>query len=172
MFAMEIQFTTNVMVLAIGHYLSPRETVASSLPPMIKPPSVVLKEAFDSGSPPTESTYLELGRKVLLPANEVKMWFEHLNTIRENRKKGAIKAANTRRKKKDKVAMNKPPSTVPVPRSMIPPTAQATSLAPSRPTPIPPTSTVPPTPAPIPSPSSPPEAAVQQESEYQCGVCI
>lgn len=146
-----------------GHYLSPSETILSSLPPIFKPPSIVLKEAFDSRADST--SYLELGRKTLLPVNEVIIWFEHLNTIRENRRKGAIKAADTRRRKQAKTS---PPPTVPNP----PPTV----LIPPPTVPNPPCTVLnhlptqvgntPPT-----VPKSPSVTRDVRESEYQCGVC-
>ena len=87
-----------------GHFMKPTESLASSLPQMKKPPSVILKEAFDSlkSYPPSDSFYSDLSKKVMLPVDEVKIWFEHLMTIRENRRKGAIKAAATRKSKKTK----------------------------------------------------------------------
>ncbi len=39
---------------------------------------------------------------VLLPEPEVKIWFEHLQTVSDNRKKCAQKASETRRAKKGK----------------------------------------------------------------------
>lgn len=76
----------------------------SSLSPMVKPPSSLLKEAFNSmqSYPPPEAVYLELGNKVMLPPDEVKiiLWLEHLMTVSENHRKGAAKAAETRRQKR------------------------------------------------------------------------
>ena len=91
-----------------GHFMRPESTLTSTLPPMRKPPSVVLKEAFDSlqSFPPSDTTYIEMSKKVMLSVEEVKMWFDHLNTIHENRRKGAVKAAATRKQKKKKT----PPS--------------------------------------------------------------
>ena len=68
----------------------------ANLTPLSNPPSAVLKEALQS-FPPSESTYSELSKRVMLSVEEIKMWLDHLNTIQENRKKGAIKAAETRR---------------------------------------------------------------------------
>ncbi len=86
-----------------GHFMKPESTLTSLLSPMRKPPSAVLKEAFDSFQtfPPSDSeaTYSELSKRVMLSVEDVKMWLDHLNTIQENRKKGAIKAAETRRQK-------------------------------------------------------------------------
>ena len=42
----------------------------------------------------------DIAKQTLLSPEEVTMWLSHLNTIAENRKKGAEKAAETRRKKK------------------------------------------------------------------------
>ena len=41
-----------------------------------------------------------LARKVLLPTEEVRCYVKHLETVQENRKKGASKAAETRARKK------------------------------------------------------------------------
>ena len=38
-------------------------------------------------------------RQVLLPCAEVKMWLDHLSTVQQNRKRGAAKAAETRKRK-------------------------------------------------------------------------
>ena len=87
-----------------GHFMKPKEVLTSSLSPMKKPPSTLLKEAFDSlkSYPPPESLYSELSKKVMLPVDEVKICFDHLRTIGENCRRGAIKAAETRRRKKNK----------------------------------------------------------------------
>ena len=78
-----------------GHFMKAEEGLASSLPPMKKSPSAILKEAFDSlkSYPPSDSLYSDLSKKVMFPMDEVKIWLEHLMTIQENRRKGAIKAA-------------------------------------------------------------------------------
>lgn len=39
-------------------------------------------------------------KKVLLPTQEVRFWLEYLNTVSENRRRGAAKAAEMRRRKK------------------------------------------------------------------------
>ena len=41
--------------------------------------------------------------KALLPVNEVEIWLSHLRTIDNNRKRGAAKAAETRRQKRELV---------------------------------------------------------------------
>jgi hypothetical protein len=40
-----------------------------------------------------------MAKKVLLPVCEVKLWLDHLDTVDTNRKRGAAKAAETRRRK-------------------------------------------------------------------------
>jgi len=50
--------------------------------------------------PPPESVCTKIAKETLLSVNDVKMWFEHLHTMRENRRRGAAKAAETRRRKK------------------------------------------------------------------------
>ena len=71
---------------------------------MRKPPSTVIKEKFESLEcyPPSESVCLEIAKEVLLSVDDVRMWLDHLHTIKENRKRGAAKAAETRRRKKKK----------------------------------------------------------------------
>jgi hypothetical protein len=77
------------------------EILSSKLSPM-KPPSFTLKEYFDNlvSYPPSEADLCDLSKEVLLPVEEIKLWLEHLHTVRENRKKGAIKATESRKKKK------------------------------------------------------------------------
>ena len=65
-----------------------------------KPPSIALKEMFSSDVVVTESFIKNAAQKVLLPCHEVQMWLEHLKVIIENHKRGAAKAAATRRAKK------------------------------------------------------------------------
>lgn len=86
--------------LCAGHFLKPQEAFASSLTPIL-PPSTILKQSFDAleSYPPEELLYQTLAQKTLLKIEEVKIWLEHLNTIKQNRKKGAAKAAETRRRK-------------------------------------------------------------------------
>ena len=69
---------------------------------MMKPPSTILKEEFNSlkEEDPSESLLEEVAKKTLLPVNEVILWFDHLKTVQTNRKRGAQKAAATRRLKK------------------------------------------------------------------------
>lgn len=85
-----------------GHFMKPKDALMSSLQP-IRPPSAILKEEFDgmSSYPPSESVCADLSMKVMLPVEEIKIWLDHLHTIRENRKKGALKAAETRRRNKN-----------------------------------------------------------------------
>ena len=75
--------------------MKPQEALASSLTPL-RPPYFVLKEAYDTLKS-EESLYQQLAQRTLLKIDEVKIWFEHLHTIKQNRKKGAAKAAETRR---------------------------------------------------------------------------
>jgi len=66
-----------------------------------KPPSTVLKEFFSSmkkrGKNPTDADNESMSKQTLLPSSEVKMWLEHLEQVHLNRKRGAAKAAETRR---------------------------------------------------------------------------
>ena len=93
-----------------GHFLSPDHELflQGSIPPMIKPPSQLLKEAFEQlgGRDPSEDFVEGIAKATLLPSNEVLIWIDHLKTIQTNLKRGAEKAAATRRMKKNR---NLPP---------------------------------------------------------------
>lgn len=84
-----------------GHYLEPEEVIAqlkSDNPSVnIDPPSIQLKEFF-VGPEPTDGELEEIAANCLLPKDDVVMWLQHLKTIQENRKRGASKAAETRKK--------------------------------------------------------------------------
>ena len=84
-----------------GHYMKPLQAIESPLQPMSKPPSAILKEAFQNlkGKSPSSDFFEDCAKKTLLPPHEVEMWIQHLATIAENRKRGALKAAETRRQK-------------------------------------------------------------------------
>ena len=82
-----------------GHFLNISKEY--HLPAMSKPPSVIMKEAFQGlNGEPSPSFIAELAKKCLLPPDEVSFWIEHLQQIQKNRKRGAVKAAATRRLKK------------------------------------------------------------------------
>ena len=91
-----------------GHYLKPAEVISilKTSPfenmPYVSPPSTVLYDFFLSlnGKQPTELQVKSIARKVLLPTDSVKMWLAHLDVIKQNRKRGAIRAAATRRAKR------------------------------------------------------------------------
>ena len=96
-----------------GHFLPPEVAMLSPRQGMIKPPSAYIKEMFDKlKSGPSELQVEEVAKTVLLPPEEVSMWLKHLQTIKENRKKGAIKAAKTRMKKR-KNRMDEEPDLMP-----------------------------------------------------------
>ena len=87
-----------------GHYCEPTFTDVTdkdALKQVSSPPFVCLKTLFTKlkGKSATEDILESAARKVLLPAQEVGFWFEHLNTVAENRRRGAAKAAETRRRK-------------------------------------------------------------------------
>jgi hypothetical protein len=83
-----------------GHYLKPQEAVhAGGAIVFSPPPSAVILEASKAGTL-NESDIENLASKVLLPVEDVKVWLRHLMTVSENRKRGAQKAAETRRLKR------------------------------------------------------------------------
>ena len=87
-----------------GHFLKPNENlqnIRGATNHMLKPPSLVIKEFLQSKDNVYETADIdELARSVLLPAEEVKFWIDHLDTVKENRKRGAQKARLTRQAKK------------------------------------------------------------------------
>lgn len=89
-----------------GHYFLPKaafsELDSVNPEPSFDPPSTQLKEFFSRfGSEPPENELKLIASKCLLPEDDVLMWLKHLQTITENRKRGASKAAETRRRKKE-----------------------------------------------------------------------
>ena len=78
--------------ICYGHFLKPEEALKSRVTPM-KPPSLILREAYEElkGKDPFIE---EMAKANLPPPEEVGFWFDHLKTIREERKRGAKKAAN------------------------------------------------------------------------------
>ena len=64
------------------------------------PPSQVFTKVFkDSVGFPTDELINATAKKVLLKPEDVRIWFQHLQTVETNRKKGAKKAAATRKAK-------------------------------------------------------------------------
>ena len=87
-----------------GHYLLDSLTDTgdvNDLSSALQPPSVILKEKFKEypSSLDPESFVTDVAKTVLLSPDDVRLWFDHLQTIEQNRKKGAEKAAATRRAK-------------------------------------------------------------------------
>lgn len=93
-----LQHMQRVLSLA----LPPSQAVVSNLQPMRKPPTQLLKEAFDKhkGKPPSGDKCSTVARNCLLKEEEVAMWSEHLATVQRNQKQGAEKAAATWRQRK------------------------------------------------------------------------
>ena len=89
-----------------GHYYKIEnlwEKVSKGNHTQVEPPSQVILDEYNRHHDiPDESKLLEIAGKVLLPFVETKIWFDHLKTVEENRKKGVAKAAATRRAKKSK----------------------------------------------------------------------
>ena len=87
-----------------GHYLKPDKLWqhANSGGELGKPqpPSDVIFAVYrEHKSVPSEAVIQQVARSVLLSCEEVKFWFDHLHQTHENRRKGAQKAAQTRREK-------------------------------------------------------------------------
>ena len=87
-----------------GHFLAPEDAFSSSLSPMSMSPSDIIKNAFDElgGKTPSDDDITKIAKKTLLPTDEVIIWLDHLRQVQKNRKRGADKAAETRRRKKCK----------------------------------------------------------------------
>ncbi len=87
-----------------GHFLKPEDV--SDIPQMKHPPSSILREFYSKlqGREPSEDELKVVAKEVLLPIGEVRIWLDHLTTVTVNRKRGATKAAETRRRKPQKSA--------------------------------------------------------------------
>lgn len=64
------------------------------------PPSMVLKQIFSNAGEVSEELVSSAARRVLLSTKDVNLWLEHLAEVVRNRKRGAVKAAATRLRKK------------------------------------------------------------------------
>ena len=82
-----------------GHYLKPEQLnfTSGSNPAFSPPPSAVIENAFKSKA---DADPESLAKETLLPTEEVVLWLEHLKRVSENRKRGAEKAAQARKVKK------------------------------------------------------------------------
>ena len=90
---------TSCQGICSGHFLPPEQVLDLEETPMAQPPSVILKEFFTSlqGSEPTDGVLTDVASKTLLPTSEVRIRLDHLKTVELNRKRGASRAAMTRR---------------------------------------------------------------------------
>ena len=86
-----------------GHFLMPEKAEVSTLPAMCKPPSAIIKEGFMAlkGQSPSDTFIRNMAKQCLLPSEEVEIWVEHLSEVQRNRKRGAQKAAETRKRKRE-----------------------------------------------------------------------
>ena len=96
-----------------GHFKPPTpcDVTTINAANLFKPPSVLLKELFHHSCESISDDFVQNSAKsVLLPASETRFWLEHLHTIVDNRRRGAAKAAATRkaRSKKTTEAVSKP----------------------------------------------------------------
>ena len=85
-------------VFCAGHYLKPVESLQSASVPC-EPPSSVIQGFFKQSHGTMITDNGNLAKQVLLPTEEVNIWLKHLQTVSNNRKKGAQKAVQTRRAK-------------------------------------------------------------------------
>lgn len=86
--------------LCSGHFLKLDdlwEHVSNGGKLLSEPPSEVLLKEFNRHRViPDDGRLKEIAKEVLLSVDETKMWFEHLSSVHENKKKGAQKAARAR----------------------------------------------------------------------------
>lgn len=86
-----------------GHYMKYESLLdrylATKKSDFLQPPSVYILQEFQKNKEISQDDILETSQKTLLPEEEVKLWFTHLHGVSENRKAGAKKAAETRKKK-------------------------------------------------------------------------
>ena len=82
-----------------GHFMDPKEAVKHSFV-YSPPPSETIGIFFKKVNEPTHTGIQDLSKEVLLSPEDVTMWLDHLRDVQINRKKGAVKAAQTRRRKK------------------------------------------------------------------------
>ena len=84
-----------------GHYTTQLVEVddKQNLSMVPKPPSAVIKDLFSSCNGDVSDMIEGIAKRVLFPAEECRMWITHLKTVLENRRRGAEKAAATRKAK-------------------------------------------------------------------------
>ena len=82
-----------------GHYVWDPELLENKHFELAELPSKILADYFKMNNEEIKEEDLEsLAQRCYLKISEVKLWLEHLKQISENRKRGAKKAADTRRK--------------------------------------------------------------------------
>ena len=95
-----------------GHYKSSYVNIddPKCVKSILKPPSTIIKQEFSKLNtyPPSETFIQQLARKVMLSPDNIKLWLDHLHTVLLNCKRGAAKAAVTRRAKKTCEAVTLP----------------------------------------------------------------
>ncbi len=100
-----------------GHYKTQLVDVhGQALSQVPKPPSAVLKKLFSRTSGlVTDSIIESAAKEVLLPIDGCTIWIKHLQTVLENRRRGARKAAATRQARRSQSAVGNsgPSETVP-----------------------------------------------------------
>ena len=85
------------------------------------PPSMVLNQIFsDSRGIVTENEISSAAKSVLLPPEEVRIWFDHLSTVRANRIRGAQKAAETSRQRRAQKGIETPTNPANAPKNSTP----------------------------------------------------
>jgi hypothetical protein len=90
-----------------GHYLSPEDNIKwvkeNGSESCVQPPRQVIGDYFKQPNVVvTDDTIKHLAEKTSQSESDVKMWIDHLETIKIRRKEGARKAVETKRKKAEK----------------------------------------------------------------------
>ena len=91
----------NACSTCYGHYLDPKQAcnTPNSIP--TSPPSATISDLFKAqDTKPSQQQIKVTAEQVLLSPADVEMWLDHMSTVQLNRKRGAAKAAATKRKKK------------------------------------------------------------------------
>ena len=84
-----------------GHYINKFFDIddQESLTKIPHPPSVTLKE-FSTNQTSVTDDVSNIAKAVLLSIDDTKLWLEHLHTVSHNRQRGTLKAAATRRNRR------------------------------------------------------------------------
>lgn len=94
-----------------GHYEVKMVDITNknTLTDIPKPPSIILKDFFSGTKDISDDLLQNVSERCLLSPEECMFWLDHLQTVVDNRQRGAKKAAETRRSKKPSSNHANPP---------------------------------------------------------------